>query len=417
MLERLKTKAVTAIRRALSLTDPSTWPGYNTSEAGETVTGERIMGLSTAWACVNLNAGTIGSLPLLVYKREKDGSRAIAYDHWLYKLIHDSPNAEQTALDFWEFIQTSLELRGNGYARAPRAQSGRVIALIPISADYMEVRRLDDGRLQYEYPGPKGERVKVAQSEMFHIRGFGGGVLGGLSTIAFGRHAFGLAIAVDKTASSTFKNGIRPSGILRFANWLKPDQRGETRDILERDHMGAGRSGKPLILEGGVEFMKTSFSPEEGQMLESRQFSVEEICRFFGVPPVLIGHTEKVSAWGTGISEITEGFVKFTLRRRCQRIEQCIEKQLMLPEDRAAGYFVEFSLEGLLRGSPKARAEFYKTMVSIGVMTINECRRLENLPPVPGGDVPRLQMQNVPLSDDVSLDDALKPKDAISEAA
>lgn len=397
-----KTKAVSIIRRALSLTDPATWPDDGQSDSGENVTAERLLGLSTAWACVNLHAGTIGSLPFLVYQKQADGSSIVRSDHWLYRLLHDSPNSDQTALDFWEFMQAVLEIRGNAYAYAPKAAGGRTISLQPIPADFVQVRRLDNGDLEYTYPDAKGVPQKRKQSDMFHIRGFGGGPLGGLSTLAFGRHVFGVAIALDKSAGRTFKNGLRSPGILKFKDWLKAEQRKETREILEREHLGAGNSGKPLILEGGVEWQTMSLSPEDAQMLQSRGFSVEEICRFFQAPPVLVGHTEKVSAWGTGIEQIIQGYIKFGLRRRCKRIEQAVHKQLLTPADRAAGIYVEFALEGLLRGDPKARAEFYRVMTASGIMSINECRRLENLPPVPGGDVPRLQQQNVPLGMSIS---------------
>lgn len=393
---KIVTKAVAVIRRSLSIRDPDGWASEN-SDSGESVTAERLLGLSTAWACVNLHAGTIGSLPFLVYRKRADGSAEVARDHWLFRLIHDSPNADQTALDFWEFMQAVLELRGNALAYAPKAAGGRTIALQPIPWDYVSVKRLDNGDLQYTYPNDKGEPQVRRQNEVFHIRGFGGGPLGGLSTLAFGRHVFGLAIALDKAAGATFKNGLRSPGILKFKDWLKGEQRKETREYLEREHLGAGKSGKPLILEGGVEWQTMSLSPEDAQMLQSRTFSVEEMCRFFQAPPVLVGHTEKVSAWGSGIEQIIQGYIKFGLRRRCKRIEQAVHKQLLTAKDRADGIFVEFAIEGLLRGDPKARAEFYRVMTASGIMSINECRRLENLPPVPGGDVPRLQQQNVPL--------------------
>jgi HK97 family phage portal protein len=134
-------------------------------------------------------------------------------------------------------------------------------------------------------------------------------------------------------------------------------------------------------------------------MLESRGFSVEEICRFFGVPPFMIGHTEKTTSWGTGLEQMSMGFQKFTLRRRLKRIEQALEKQLLTGDDRAAGITVEFVVEGLLRGDSAARAAFYNSGLNNGWMTINEVRGLENLPPVQGGDVPRMQMQNVPITD------------------
>jgi HK97 family phage portal protein len=139
--------------------------------------------------------------------------------------------------------------------------------------------------------------------------------------------------------------------------------------------------------------------PEDAQMLESRAFSVQEVCRFFGVPPFMIGHTEKVTSFGSGLTEQVLGFQKFTLRRRLKRIEQALEKQLLTAAERAAGMSIEFNLDGLLRGDATARATFYQQMTQIGAMTINEVRALENLPAVTGGEVPRMQMQNVPITE------------------
>ena len=153
-------------------------------------------------------------------------------------------------------------------------------------------------------------------------------------------------------------------------------------------------------------YQHLSITPEDAQMLETRAFSVEEICRFFGVPPVMIGHTSKTTSWPTGVEQQVLMFQKFTLRRRIKRIEQAVMMQLLSAEDRARGVSVQFNLEGLLRGDSAARASFYQTMTQIGGMTINEVRRLENLPPVAGGDEVRMQMQNVPIAEARNADQA-----------
>ena len=166
---------------------------------------------------------------------------------------------------------------------------------------------------------------------------------------------------------------------------------------MQEKFAGAVNSGKPMVLEGGTKWQSLSINPEDAQMLESRGFSVEEIARFFGVPPHMIGHTEKSTSWGTGLEQQVLGFQKFSLRRRLKRIEQALEKQLLTPIDRAAGLQVEFVVEGLLRGDSTARAAFYNSGLQNGWMTINEVRNLENLPPVDGGDIPRMQVQNQPI--------------------
>lgn len=383
--------------RALSLTDPKYWKNDTFAEnsVGDEVDAKSVLGLSAAWACVNLLAGTIASLPMMVYRPDGKG-RTVATNHPLYRVLHDSPNSLQTALDFWEFMQASLELWGNAYARKVRG-GGDIVGLIPIMPNLPQVSNLGNGRLRYRW-SERGKDFDLTSDDVLHIRGFGGNPLGGMSTLAFGARTFGLASAIDKAARATFRNGVRPSGVLTFDKFLTPEQRAVIEEKLVEKFLGAMNSGRPLVLEGGTTWQQLSISPEDAQMLESRGFSVEEICRFFGVPPFMIGHSEKSTSWGTGIKEQTLGFQKFALRRRAKRIEQSVEKQLLTAEDRANGIVVEISMEGLLRGASDERSAFYQSALNGGWMTINEVRQLENLPPVIGGDVPRMQSQNVPIT-------------------
>lgn len=371
--------------------------------SGERVTDQSALALSAVWACVNLLAGTQASLPFLVHQQR--GDRLVeAKGHPLWRLLHESPNYDQTAQDFWEYITASIELWGNAYASVNRAGDGRIIALRPVPPAAMVVRRLPSGPIEYEWTD-EGKHHRKLDSDVLHIRGFGGGPLGGMSTLHFARQTFGLAQAADRAASSMFANGMSPSGALVFKEFLSPEHRAIAETRLIDRHMGAINAGRPVLLEGGTEWQSLSMNPEDAQMIESRRFSVEEVCRFFGVPPHMVGHTENSTSWGTGLEQQTLGFQKFTLRRRLKRVEQAVAKQLLTPAERAQGYSVSFNLEGLLRADSAGRASYYSTMTSIGAMTINEVRALENLPPVPGGDVPRVQMQNAPIANGGQPDD------------
>lgn len=394
---RLAFKAASTVARMLSIENTDGWYASGMGDAGEPVTDSSVLSISSAWACINLLSGTIASLPLMVYRRDLKGVREVYREHSLYRLLHDSPNYDQTAVDFWEFMAASIEMRGNAYARIERNNRG-IASLMPVNPALMGVRRLQNGSIEYRW-SQDGRYFVETDKTMLHIRGFGGNPLGGMSTLHYGRHTFSLARAIDKSASSTFKNGMRPSGVLTFDKWLTPEQRKLAEEKLAAKFQTAADTGKPLILEGGTKWEQLTLAPEDAQMLESRSFSVEEVCRFFGVPPFMIGHTEKTTSWGSGIEQQTLGFQKFTLRRRLKRIEQAIEKQLLTFDDRAAGVSVEFNLEGLLRADSAGRARFYQQMTQIGAMTINEVRDLENLPPVDGGDIPRMQMQNKPISE------------------
>jgi len=391
-------KMATFFRR-LSLRTPDGWyPDGQRSDADEPITDQNILGISAVWACVNLLAGTIASLPLMVYRTNSRGERTLARDHPLFRILHDSPNYDQTATDFWEYSSASIELWGNSYAAIERNGGGRVAALTPLRPDSVSVRRLENGNLEYRWT-MDGENHVGSDRAILHIRGFGGDPLGGMSTLHFGRHAFGLARAIDRAAAGTFSNGMIAQTALTFERWLTDEQRNLAETKLSEKYIGAKNSGRPIILEGGTKIDVLSIKPEDAQMLESRGFSVEEVCRFFGVPPFMVGHTQKVTSFGSGLEQQVLGFQKFTLRRRLKRIEQALEKQLLTSAERAAGLTIEFNLEGLLRGDSTARAAFYQSALANGWMTINEVREKENLPRVEGGDVPRMQMQNVPITE------------------
>lgn len=380
---------------SLTLQNAPGWTGVSSS--GLTITDTSLLGLSTAWRCISLLSGTIASLPIMVYREDSKGVARKYTEHKLYNVLKIDPNADQTAFDFWHFLTSSLEMRGNAYARITRNVTKQIVALTPINPACISVVRQTDGSLKYRW-SENGRYYEGGEDVIFHIRGFGGDPLGGLSPLTIGRNVFGLALAADNSAGDMFKNGLKPSGVLRFKRWLTDEQRKLANNEIA-GKIGVGNSGKPLVLEGDTDWQQITLTPEDAQMLQSRAFSVEEICRMFGVPPHMVGHTEKTTSWGSGLEQQTLAFLQFTLRERLKRIEQAINKQLLTREERANGVYVSFNLESLLRADSQGRAKFYQVMTLIGAMTINEVRRLENLPPVEGGDIPRIQMQNVPINE------------------
>ena len=388
------TNLLATIRRVFSVSVPGRVEGY-ANASGERIDTGDVLALSSALACVRLLSGTIASLPLGVY-RSVNGHDVPAADHPLWRLLHRAPNPEQTVMDFWEGGTASLELKGNLVARIARGVRGDIVALQPLAWDYLTVTRNASGALRYKIGD--GE---FGADEVLHVRGFGGAPEGGLSTIALACETFGAAKAVTKAASSLFANGARPSGVLSLPDGktLTAEQRGVVEGLLQEKYLGAINSGRPMLLDNGLTWQSLTINPDEAQMLESRKFSVEEVCRIFGVPPHMIGHTEKNSSWGTGIEQQTLAFQKFTLRPRLKRIETALEQQLLTPDDIVRGVSIQFNLEGLLRADSAGRTAFYGSGLQNGWLTINEVRAKEGLPPVAGGDVPRMQMQNVPITE------------------
>lgn len=366
--------------------------------------GGGIVGLSATWACVNLIAGTIGSLPLMVYRTDSKGVRTVAKDHPLYFVLHDSPNFDQTAVDFWEFMAAGIELQGNSYALMERRTSGELNALHPLRSDLVKVRRNDGGDLEYAWTENGRRNLKLGK-DILHIRGPFGDALSGASTLSMCGAVFDDALSAETAAGAMFRNGVNPSGILSTPAEVKltKDQRNEMEDHLAKKYMGSIRQGRPMLLDGGLSWSQLTINPSDAQMLESRKFSGEQICRIFGVPPAMVGFGDKSSNWGTGKEEDVLGFQKFTLRKRLKRIEQAVLKQLVpLAERRAQGITIEFNFEGLLRGDTASRYNAYEKAIRMGLATRNECRALENLPPIEGGDVVTVQMQDVPLAQAVN---------------
>lgn len=384
-------------------TNQVTLADYRDSRAAQS---NAAIGLSATWACVQLIAGTISSLPLMIYRTDKNGIRTVAKDHPLYFVLHDSPNYDQTAVDFWEVMAASIELYGNAYAIMEKRRDGVLNALHPVRPDLMKVRRLDSGDLQYEWT-ENGVRSVKRGDEVLHIRGPIGDSLSGTSTLSVCRNVFDDAMAADSAASAMFDNGVSPSGILYTPDnvQLTPEQREAFETKLSEKHRGAMRTGTPMLLDKGIKWQQLTINPSDAQMLESRKFSGEEICRIFGIPPAMVGFGDASSNWGTGKEVDVLGFQKFTLRKRLKRIEQALLKQLVpLAERRAQGITIEFNFDALLRGDTEARYNAYEKAIRMGIATRNECRALENLPPIEGGDVVTVQMQDIPLSE------AIKPK-------
>lgn len=372
--------------------------GGSSNYARQNVTVDTTLQLSAAWSCIRLLSETVATLPAIVYRDLPFDARAAAKDYFLYPILHDRPNADHTAVEFWEGVVMSLCCWGNAYARK-NMLGGRLVSLDPWSAECVTVYRDPDTRvLGYRYRDPiTKEFYDVPESQVFHVRGFGPCADEGLSPISFARQSLGLAMSENQVAATTFANGARPSGVLKIDQVIRNEQqRAEIQENIVRPFVGAVNGGGVMLLEGGMDFKPVSMNLADVQLLQTRQFSIEEICRWFRVPPMMIGHMERSTSWGTGLEQQNAGFLIYALRPYLTRIEQAISRQLIPVEDRDT-YHPEFKVDALLRADSAVRVANYATLVQNGIMTRNEVRRLENLPPLPGGDLATAQSQNVPL--------------------
>lgn len=394
----LRTKTVSMLRKAVSLLSApfslGDAAGYRASqvgrETGQSVNSETAMQLSVVFACVKLIAETVATLPLIVYQRKPKG-RVVASGHNLYGLLHDSPNADQTAVEFWEEAVANIALRGRCFVHAPRDVVGDVIELRVLDYERMGTPRiLTNGTRVFPYNHPTRGLVEYTDREVWQQKGFGG-----LSVIQYGARSMGAALATEKAGSKLYSNDMRPVAVVTRDEILNRTQRAQVKEAIQDGMMSSIEGGPLRLIEGGMKYQQLSLSAEDAQLLETRQFSVEDLCRWFGMNPAMIGHGTSVSNWGTGREQINLAFLQYVLRAYTKRLEQGITKWLIKPEERRKIY-AEFSVEGLLRADSAGRAAFYSTMVQNGLMTRNEIRDLENLDAMDGGDELTIQSNLVP---------------------
>ena len=362
--------------------------------ANITVNEDSALKLSAVWASVRLIAETIGGLPINAYKLLPDGTRILDNEHQLAQLFKNKPNRYQNRVEFFETMTMQLCLHGNAYAHIQRGTGGKVVSLLPLMAEQMEVNLLTDGSVVYRYNSGANLAVYAPES-IWHLKLMSNGIVG-LSPLSYARNSVGIGIASDDRVKALASNGFKPTGILTIDKLLKPEQREQIRNQFA--DLASG-SGDPLrVLEAGMAYQQISMNPKDVQLLETRRFQIEDIARFFGVPSVLINDTSASTTWGSGIEQIVQGFYKLGLRPYLERYEASIHNSLLSAADRR-NYEFEFDFGALLRGDELTRFQSYKEAINSGFKTINECRQTEGLYPIEGGDRAYLQAQMTPITD------------------
>jgi HK97 family phage portal protein len=357
-------------------------PLYGDAYGEESVSVAGAMKLSAFWACVRLISQTVATLPLGVFEKTKDGEKIARPDHPLHRLLHDAPNYDQTAVEFWEGRVLGLCTAGNGFAEKIMGDGGRLISLEPMPPDTF-VDRLDSGALEYKFM-QYGKQRTLSEDKVFHIRGFGDSYVG-LSPVSAAARTLGIAQDTERETRNIMARGMRMKGFFTFPQKLSPEQREQIDKNLINPFSGPNAKDWGR-LEAGVDAKTVTFNPRDAELILNRKFNVEDVCRWLGVMPILIGHAaEGQTMWGTGVGQIMLGWYILGLRPYLERIEQAINKRLLAPEERGR-IFAEFNAEGLLRADPAARGDFYSKLFQLGAMTSNQVCDKENLPRFEGGD-------------------------------
>jgi HK97 family phage portal protein len=345
-----------------------------TSKAGTVVSAESAMSLSTVWACVSKTASLVASLPLDMYERGPNGRRSKVTDDDLGAVLTMMPNREQTDMEFWESMVAHMVLRGNGVAERLKI-GNRTVGLRPLIN--CDPRRNSDGDLEYPF-WDRGKKEVLPADKVFHLRGFGAGDGIGLSAIQYGVQSLGAALAAEETAASFFSNSMMPSGVITGEQTLTDVQRTQMGNYLAT-YTGSTKAGKVMVLEAGFNFNQLQVKPEDAQLLETRQFNVADGCRWFGVPPVIIGHSsEGQTMYGTGVEAIMLAWLTLGINPLLTRIERRILRDLVLPE-KGRKFFFEYNREAMLQMDSKAKAELLSKLFASGMITADEGRAKLNL--------------------------------------
>ena len=350
--------------------------------SGVTVTDQTALTLTAYYAGVTRIATDVAALPLQLYRRRPDGGRDEVRDHPVVPLLTVSPDGVHTAFAFRQAWIAHAVGFGNGYAEIRFDSDGfpKRLDLLDPKATTPE-RRPQDDRLFY-----RSGSGTVPSWRMLHAAGLGYDGVKGYSPVQLFKEALGLGIAAERFGAAWFGNGSRPGGIIKIPGGIKDAaERDRLRNEWQQLHGGPENAGKPAVLTHGADFTPFQIPPEEAQFLQTRQFQVLEVSRMLGgIPPHKLGDYSQAHL--TNIEASNIDYVSMVLTPWCEAIEQVLNLKLLTTDERADGYYLEHNLLGFLRGDSRARAEFYKALMSLGVITPNEIRRWENLNPIDGAD-------------------------------
>jgi HK97 family phage portal protein len=352
------------------------------SKAGTVVSHETAMKVSAVYACVKVLAETVASLPLFIYRRRPDGGKDRDVSHPLHQRLHYLPNKWQTTYEWREMMMGHVLLRGNAYSEKVRGMDGPTTQLIPKNPDRITVEQVPGGKLRYTETEANGTKRIIPANKMFHLRGLSSDGLVGLSPIGLMRESVGVAIATESYASRFFSQNAQPRGALETDATMSEEAEKRLISGWKSAYGGLDQSHGTAVLQQGLKWHQISITNEDSQFLETRKFQVNDIARWFRIPPHMIADLEKATY--SNIEHQSLDFVVHSLMPWLRRWETAIHRDLI--EQDKEEYFAEFIVEGLLRGDAKARSEFYASGITNGWINRNEVRAKENMNPEEGLD-------------------------------
>lgn len=360
------------------------------TDAGVAVTPELAMTHAAVWACVAAISDAFSTLPVHV-KKQKDGSTAAG--HAVHDLLHSNPNEYMTPAMFRGVMMVNALMHGRAVAVIERDEMGRATGLYPVPSRDVRVVRAG-GLMRYHIRKGVVDTHTLRPDEVFDLVWMSADGVGAMGPIQMARNTIGLGLAVSKYASRFFANGGNVGGLIKTGS-LSPDAVKQFLASWREKYVGSHNAFKLAALPNGMDFTPIGTDPEKGQMLDTRQHQVIEICRIFRVPPHKIQDLSRAT-W-SNIEWMQIDWTQGTLLPWAVRWEQEADRKLLLERERSR-LEVKFNLDSLLRADTESRYRSHRTGIESGILTVNEARRIENLPPVEGGDVALRPANTVPLT-------------------
>jgi HK97 family phage portal protein len=347
---------------------------------------ETAMKYTAVFACIRVLSETFAVCPIMLYRKNKDGTRDTANDLAIYSVLHDRPNEEMAPFNFKEMCMMNMNSGGNVYAEKLYNRLGEIVGLYPYRWENVRMdRRQSDKRLVYYIrDGTPTESDAKTRDQIFHVPGMSFDGINGLSPISYAAGAVTLGMSYEEFGKRFYRNGALASGAFSKDGELGDTAYERLKKDLGKNYSGLLNAGKPLLLEGGLKFTPFTINPVDAQLIESKRFQIEDIARIYRVPMHLI--QDLTRSTNNNIEHQSLEFIMYTMLPHFKRWEENINMQLLNDKERQAGYYVEFKIDTLLRGDALSRAQAYAQGRQWGWLSVNDIRKLENMPPITNGD-------------------------------
>jgi HK97 family phage portal protein len=365
--------------------------GIFRSKSGKYVTASTAIEVSAVFGGCRLVGHGMAQVPRKLMRLSADGkTRQPARDHPLYSVLAVRANQWQTSFEFFETISWHIELCGHAFSFINRFR-GQIVELIPFEPGAVTVKRADDGELTYTVRAPNGTSREFPEEAIWHVRGPSWNAWDGMEVFRIAREAIGLAMVTEESQAAMHKNGVRTSGAWSVEGKLVGDQYASLLKWIKDNHAGPDKTGEPLVMDRAAKWIQTQMSGVDAQHIETRRFQIEEICRFMGIIPIMLGYSDKASTYASA-EQMFLAHVVHTLSPRWARFEQSVDAYLLTEQERADGLYFDFVEEGMIRGSVKDTKDAILGYVNGGILTPNEGRAKLDLNPDPDPESDKLRI-------------------------